>query len=67
MNLQRKIELLEAERDCIRRRDEDPCDRKCADCDLVQDSEELLEMYNDLIVTLKFLNGEFGPRRTHKE
>lgn len=67
MNLQRKIELLEAERGCIRRQDKNPCNRKCADCDLVQDSEELLEMYNDLIVTLKFLNGEFRPRRMHND
>ncbi len=56
MNTQREIELLEAERDCIIRNDKNLCDRKCADCDLVQDSKELLEMYNDLIVALKFLN-----------
>jgi hypothetical protein len=30
----------------------DDCDRDCAHCELVQDSEELLEMYNKVILMM---------------
>ena len=53
MTIQRIIELLEIEHECILRNSHDDCDRNCADCDLVQDDEELHEMYTDAIALLK--------------
>ena len=53
MTIQRMIELLEIEHKCILRNSNNNCDRKCADCDLVQDDKELHEMYMGVIATLK--------------
>ncbi|MBR3584814.1 MAG: hypothetical protein IKO00_02210 [Oscillospiraceae bacterium] len=46
MKRDRIIELLECERQCILRNDGNSCNRDCANCDLVQDSKELLAMYD---------------------
>lgn len=53
MTIQRMVELLEIEHECILRAGHDDCDRNCADCDLVQDDWELHEMYTDVIALLK--------------
>lgn len=53
MTIQRMIELLEAEHQCMLRNSHGDCDRKCEDCDLVQDDSELHEMYTDVIFALK--------------
>lgn len=45
MTMERMIALLEIERECVARE----CDRNCADCELVQEQDELLEMYTELI------------------
>lgn len=49
MTIQRMIKLLQIEKECITRNDGVNCDRNCAKCDLVQDSQELLEMYEEVI------------------
>jgi len=46
MKRDRIIELLECERQCILRNDGNSCNRDCANCDLVQDTKELLAMYD---------------------
>lgn len=46
MKRDRIIELLECERQCILRNSDNSCNRDCANCDLVQDSKELLGMYD---------------------
>lgn len=51
MTIQRMIELLAFERKCVESADE--CDRNCAECNLVQDTDELLDMYNEVILLLK--------------
>lgn len=51
MTIQRMIELLAFERKCVESADE--CDRNCAECNLVQDTDELLEMYSEVILLLK--------------
>ena len=51
MTIQRMIELLAYERKCVESANE--CDRNCAECNLVQDTDELLEMYNSVITLLK--------------
>lgn len=53
MTIQRMLELLEIEHECILRNSHDDCDRNCADCDLAQDDDELHEMYTDVIALLK--------------
>ena len=53
MTIQRMIELLEIEHECILRNSHDDCDRNCADCNLVQDDGDLHEMYTDVIALLK--------------
>lgn len=53
MTIQRMIELLEIEHECMLRNLHDDCDRNCADCDLVQDDGDLHEMYTDVIALLK--------------
>lgn len=53
MTIQRMIELLEIEHECMLRGAHDDCDRNCADCELVQDDWELHEMYTNVISVLK--------------
>ena len=53
MTIQRMLELLEIEHECMLRGSHDDCDRNCANCDLVQDDGELHEMYTDVIALLK--------------
>lgn len=53
MTIQRMIELLEIEQECMLRGAHDDCDRDCANCELVQDDGDLHEMYTDVIALLK--------------
>ena len=43
------IKYLKIERECISR----DCDRNCGKCDLVQEQETLLEVYNSVIALLE--------------
>lgn len=52
MTKDRALELLKIEHECVLR-NENGCDRNCANCDLVQDTDELLEMYE---FVLKIMN-----------
>lgn len=52
----RAIELLKIERECINRNNQPfgkNCNRECSKCDLVQNTEELLEMYDFVIEQMK--------------
>ena len=53
MKLERMIELLKIEHECILRNSHGDCDRKCEDCDLVQEDWELHEMYTDVVYILE--------------
>ena len=53
VTIQRMIELLQIEHECMLRGSHDDCDRNCADCELVQDDYDLHEMYTDVIALLK--------------
>lgn len=46
MTIDEAIELLKTERMCVRHAD--VCDRNCDKCVLVQDTDELLEMYDSV-------------------
>ena len=48
------IKLLKIEKDCVYRADY--CDRQCNKCDLAQDTNKLLEMYDEVINKLEMLN-----------
>ena len=52
----RMLELLKIERECVTRGEN--CNRDCANCDLVQDADELIEMYDKVIrfVANKIIN-----------
>lgn len=49
MTIDRQIELLKIERECVQRNHDGRCDRDCANCELVQIDTELLEMYDEVI------------------
>ena len=53
MTITRIIELLKIEHKCMLRASHDECDRKCENCELVQDSQELHEMYTSVNKILK--------------
>ena len=53
MTIERMIELLKIEHECMLRGAHDDCDRKCADCELVQEDGELHEMYTNVVCLLK--------------
>ena len=43
------LRLLKMERECVRRNENHECNRDCASCDLCQNTEDLLKMYDDAI------------------
>lgn len=53
MTVDRMIELMEIERECVLRNSCGDCNRYCAECDLLQDDTELHEMYTEAIAMLK--------------
>ncbi len=53
MTIDRIIELLEIEKQCVLRNSIHECDRDCANCDLAQKDSDLLKMYTDVIDLLK--------------
>jgi len=61
MTIQRMIELLEIEHECMLRGSHDDCDRNCADCELVQDDGDLHEMYTNVIGLMKVMQREREP------
>lgn len=49
MDMEKVIKVLQIERECVSR----DCDRDCGKCDLVQDRDWLLSVYDEAIVLLK--------------
>lgn len=61
MTRQRAAELMEIEKTCVLRQgDISKCDRRCEECDLVQDSDEIVEAYNLAIEALKTASIHIG-------
>ena len=50
MEIKRIYELLNIERECVMRGN--ICNRDCTNCELVQDDQELILMYNILIMMI---------------
>lgn len=57
MNKQRVIELLRIEKNCIKRNELNRCDRECQKCDLLQDSGELISMYDFVLAEMEKEDG----------
>lgn len=53
MTIDEAIALVKLERECVIRADN--CDRKCEKCDLLQDSSNLIDMYDQLAEWLEEL------------
>lgn len=53
MTVERMIELLNIEHECMLRKSHDDCDSQCEACELVQDDDELHEMYTCVISNLE--------------
>lgn len=51
MELNRVLELMKIETECIKRAN--TCDRNCAKCELVQKDTDLLEAYGEVIDMLE--------------
>ena len=60
MSLDRVIELLKIERECVLRQNGNGCQREntncCVGCDLVQSDNEIFQMYNVAIDKLTLMN-----------
>jgi len=53
MTLSRLIEVLKTERECVKRNEETDCGRKCSECDLALETEEVLDAYDGVIAMLE--------------
>lgn len=49
MTIDRMVELLKIEHECMLRKSHGDCNGRCEDCELVQDDGELHEMYENVI------------------
>lgn len=58
MGINQIIEILEIERECVKRNVEKDCDRDCGSCDLVLEDEEILTAYTLAISILKTIHGD---------
>ena len=49
MTIDRMVELLKIEHECMLRKSHGDCDGRCEACELIQDDGELHEMYENVI------------------
>lgn len=49
MTVNRILELAKIEQECCKRNIDNECDRRCWNCDLVQEDNELMEFWNAII------------------
>lgn len=62
MTVERMIELLKTEHECMLRKSHDECQSDCENCDLVQDDNELHEMYTDVLMLLEDKRPKLIPK-----
>ena len=58
MGLERIIEILKTEKECVKRNHGRNCNRNCAECDLLLNSEDILTAYTLAISVLKTIHGD---------
>ena len=63
MTIDRMIELLKIEHECMLRKSHDECDGRWEICELVQDDGELHEMYMQAIAILEWTGKDTNRRR----
>lgn len=56
MEIERTIEMLKIEQECVKRQNTADCSRKCFECNLCQDEQEILEAYDTAIEFLKIMD-----------
>lgn len=54
------IRILEIEKTCVLRQDTPECNRECANCDLVQNADEVISAYDTAITFLKQISEKVG-------
>lgn len=65
MEIKRIYELLNIERECVMRGS--TCNRDCINCELVQDDQELILMYNILIMMIGSLLPEWKTLEVNED
>lgn len=58
MNSKRAKEIMLTEKECVSRQVVNPCNRDCANCDLVLDADEILEAYDFAIKSIDFYHSK---------
>lgn len=65
MTIDRMVELLKIEHECMLRKSHGDCDGQCEACNLVQDDGELHEMYENVIGLVK-AQEPVGPKKVNR-
>lgn len=53
MKYQKTIKILENEKECVKRADKNNCNRNCLNCELVQNTETILNAFDTAISALE--------------
>lgn len=53
MTIQRIHDIMENELQCVQRNELKECDRDCGKCDLLMDTDEIIQAYNDVLKILE--------------
>ena len=53
MTIQRIHDIMENELRCVQRAAVNACDRNCKECDLLMDTDEIIQAYNDVLKILE--------------
>lgn len=60
MKISRVIEVIKTERECVNRNEETDCGRKCSECDLALETEEVLSAYDSALAILEDINRQIN-------
>lgn len=58
MGIEQIIEILNIEKECVKRNINKDCNKDCGSCDLVLEDEEILTAYTLAISILKTIHGD---------
>lgn len=53
MTIQHIHDIMENELQCVQRNELKECDRDCGKCDLLMDTDEIIQAYNDVLKILE--------------
>ena len=53
MTIQRIHDIMKNELRCVQRNELKECDRDCSKCDLLMDTDEIIQAYNDVLKILE--------------